>query len=206
MFLENYPNVSPVSFRPMLLIANQFRQEVFDQLNAIRKTLPSSDDTLSSNYLHGDNEKYLYRGEKLAQSSKQFVDRNDGDSCYYVVTVIKPTRNESVDSANIVNGSPAFSPPIKQRAADEIYDKEMEYLRDQEVQYQMMKHKLFDRYEGKYIFFENGEVKEFSDNKEELIALVHTEYGIRDILVKLVVKDEPQLRRIYTPFIPKRFD
>ncbi len=203
MFLENYPNVSPVSFRPILQIASQFRQEFFD--HSIRKTLPSSDDPLPSSSLHGENEKYLSRGEKLAQSSKQLVDQNNGGS-YYVVTSTKPTNGQFIDLPGIVNGAPALSPLINQKIEDEIYDKEMEYLRDQEAQYQKIKNELFDRYEGKYIFFENGEVKEFSDNKEELIALVHTKYGIRDILVKLVMKDEPQPRRIYTPFISKHFD
>jgi hypothetical protein len=197
MILENYPDISPVSFSPILLIASQFRQEVFDQFDALRKTPVISDDSL-----HGENEKYLSHGEKLAQSSKQLVDQNDGGSCYYVVTVIKPAKNESIGSTNVVTGVPALSSSIKRRVANEIYDKEMEYLRDQEDQYQMAKNELLDKYDGKYIFFENGEVKEYSDNKEELIARVHTRYGIRDILVKLVMKNEPQLRRIYTPFIP----
>jgi malonyl CoA-acyl carrier protein transacylase len=53
---------------------------------------------------------------------------------------------------------------------------------------------LLPKYEGMYVFFENGEVKDADDDEEVLIERVLEKEGYRDIFVEKVT--EPTTRRL----------
>ncbi len=65
-------------------------------------------------------------------------------------------------------------------------------LRQQYI-YQAKKSELLDRYQGKYIAFEDGVVLDSDLDDRKLMHRIYAKYGHRDIFIEYVCDPEPQL-------------
>jgi hypothetical protein len=192
-----YPTISLISSNNALMLVEPVRWSYFkrckDMLGGMSSTYRKFSD--------GDDEKYLSQGEELMKASKQLVQQNSPGYAYYGCEAITNQQNHGITVADIIANARG---EFKELAhwQDELVISEENYIEKQDIHYQSMKSELLDEYEGKYIFFEDGQVKGSSDNEGELIALVYEKYGIKDMLIKHVVREKQPPQQIYTPFAP----
>jgi hypothetical protein len=67
------------------------------------------------------------------------------------------------------------------------------YLQRQNELYKQFKPQLLDKYAGMYIIFEDGKVIDADKNEAELVMRAYEKMGIRDLFVKKVLENEPNL-------------
>jgi hypothetical protein len=224
----SYPNISPVSFGLALKMVGGIRNKIFELTkNKLRERNSSIPEEASINSENESEEDYLSYGGRLARESEWVVLQNSNEG-YYLNQVI--TRQCEVVGADVCfdvmfdEGRKAFQlmgafdesiidhsflipdPILESIYPSSLFYNEKKYLENQNLQYEAAKNQIIDKYKGKYVFFENGEVKEFSDDEKKLIFLVYKKYGRKEMLIKFVTEEESVSRQIYTPFISNPFD
>jgi hypothetical protein len=67
------------------------------------------------------------------------------------------------------------------------------YLQRQSELYDKFKPQLLKKYAGMYIIFEDGKVIDADKNEAELVMRAYKKIGIKDLFVKKVIENEPNL-------------
>jgi hypothetical protein len=67
------------------------------------------------------------------------------------------------------------------------------YLQHQEALFEQAKPELLKHYLGEFVAFEAGQVLDRDRNETELAQRVYRQHGYRDVLIKRVLAQEPQL-------------
>lgn len=99
-----------------------------------------------------------------------------------IQTVIMISDN-SPSSTKILEEDQEFYPNIETR----------KYLQRQSELYKQNKPQLLDKYAGMYIIFEDGKVIDADEDETALVMRTYETMGVRDLFVKKVITDEPNL-------------
>jgi hypothetical protein len=77
------------------------------------------------------------------------------------------------------------------------------HLQQQEALFEQAKPNLLKQYSGEFIAFESGVVLDSDRDEQKLVERVYKTHGYRDILIKQVLMQEPQLFvRSFVPHNP----
>jgi hypothetical protein len=77
----------------------------------------------------------------------------------------------------------------------------LDYIEHQAQQFDRMRPELLKKYQGQYIWFENGKVLDVDTDQTALVTRIYSENKPRPMLIKQVLPQDPQ-PKLRTPFRP----